>query len=146
LVAPVLPEGGRARQVGAGEEVSPRQLANDPGAQRRALALVPDVRAHLKAALPDYMVPAAFVVLDRLPLTVNGKLDRRALPTAEITSRVPSRPPSGPVEAVLCEVFAEVLGLDAVGPDDDFFDLGGHSLLATRVVSRARRALAVELA
>ncbi|MBC6461931.1 amino acid adenylation domain-containing protein, partial [Actinomadura sp. HBU206391] len=107
------------------------------------------LRAHLKARLPDYMVPAALTPVDRLPLTVNGKLDVTALPAPAVATAVASRPPRSPEERILCELYAEVLGLGdgaGVGIDDDFFDLGGHSLLATRLISRARTALAAELA
>ncbi|WP_176458092.1 non-ribosomal peptide synthetase [Rhodococcus sp. WWJCD1] len=98
------------------------------------------VRSALGGVLPSYMVPSAFVVLDALPLNVNGKLDRRALPDPVFEAR-DFRPPTNAVEESVASVFADVLGVERVGLDDDFFALGGNSLIAARVVSRLGAAL-----
>ncbi|MEU9994304.1 amino acid adenylation domain-containing protein [Streptomyces sp. NPDC050848] len=105
-----------------------------------------ELREHLALTLPAYMLPNVFVALDRLPLTLNGKVDRRALPAPEAV-----RPDLGggfeaagtPVEKALSEIWAEVLSVDRVGLDDDFFDLGGHSMLATQVVARTKEQFGV---
>ncbi|MBV9772729.1 MAG: amino acid adenylation domain-containing protein, partial [Gemmatimonadetes bacterium] len=106
-----------------------------------------ELRAHLKERLPEYMVPAAFVTLAALPLTSNGKLDTRALPEPELSGAGAEAyvAPSTATEAVLAEIWEEVLGVERVGVHDDFFALGGHSLLATRVTARVHEALGVNL-
>ncbi len=98
------------------------------------------IRAALGEQLPAYMVPAAVVVLDALPLTVNGKLDTRALPAPEYTDTDRYRAPASAVEEVLAGIYAQVLGLERVGVDDSFFELGGDSILSMQVVARARAA------
>ncbi|WP_307674373.1 non-ribosomal peptide synthase/polyketide synthase [Streptomyces sp. V4I2] len=98
------------------------------------------LRAHLTARLPDYMVPAALIPLPELPLTNNGKLDRRALPAPAHTPRATGRTAAGPVEETLCALFADVLGVDGIGVEDSFFDLGGDSIMSIQLVSRARKA------
>ncbi|MFC5157090.1 phosphopantetheine-binding protein, partial [Streptomyces amakusaensis] len=101
------------------------------------------VRRELARRLPDHMVPAAVVVLEGLPRTVNGKLDRQALPAPDFTTAITDDAPREPDEETLCRLFAEVLGVPRVGIHDSFFDLGGHSLLAARLISRIEGVLGV---
>ncbi|RDI58948.1 amino acid adenylation domain-containing protein, partial [Nocardia pseudobrasiliensis] len=105
---------------------------------------VAQVKSELSQALPSYMVPSAFVVLDALPLNANGKLDRKALPEPEFEATA-FRAPSTPIEEVVASVYADVLGVDRVGADDDFFALGGNSLLATQVAARIGAALDIRV-
>ncbi|HEX7239909.1 MAG TPA: amino acid adenylation domain-containing protein, partial [Longimicrobiaceae bacterium] len=104
-----------------------------------------ELREWLGRRLPEHMVPSAVVVLDAFPLSPNGKIDRGALPAPEASSAGAYVAPRTPAEEVLAGIWAEVLGVERVGAEDDFFALGGHSLLATRVVSRVREAFGVEL-
>ncbi|AFZ17945.1 non-ribosomal peptide synthetase [Allocoleopsis franciscana] len=125
-----------------------QSYANNPLQGKAMRKLVPQLQAYLAQKLPEYMVPSAFVVLESLPLTRNGKVDRRALPTPDpIKSELAGSyvAPRTPVEEVLVKIFASVLGLKRVGIHDNFFELGGHSLLATQLVSRVRDAFGVEL-
>jgi acyl-CoA synthetase (AMP-forming)/AMP-acid ligase II/acyl carrier protein len=128
----------------------------EAGSDRRLIAYVSgaigdselgEVRDHLKASLPQYMLPAIIVPMERLPLTSNGKIDQRALPPprAQVSSESESVSPRTPLEQTLAAVWCELLERDGVSVDDNFFDLGGHSLLATRVVARIRDQLAIEL-
>jgi nonribosomal peptide synthetase DhbF len=109
----------------------------------------PDARAlreHCQHRLPDYMVPSHFVLLDRLPLTANGKLDRKALlPPAPVPAEVGRDAPEGEIEQTLADIWAEVLQRDAIGRHDNFFELGGHSLLAVQVVTKTKRTFGVDM-
>ena len=122
--------------------------ANDPLHVKHTTNLVPQLRAFLKDNLPDYMVPAAFVVMDTLPLMLNGKIDRRALPEPN-----QARPdlkevfvaPRTPVEERLAQIWDQVLGIEQVGIHDNFFELGGHSLLTIQMLSGVQKTFRVEL-
>ncbi|MFF3327890.1 amino acid adenylation domain-containing protein, partial [Streptomyces sp. NPDC002889] len=103
------------------------------------------LRDHVARRLPDYMVPAAVMVLDALPVTVNGKLDRSALPAPDFAGLTGRRSPATPVEEVLCGLFAEVLGLEWIGVEASFFELGGDSLLSMRLIARIRAVLEAEV-
>ena len=132
---------------------------DNPGNKYLAAYLVPkleaaappkssELRSFLLAKLPDYMVPGAFVFLETMPLTPNGKIDRRVLPAPDSSLREQEDKfvaPSTPTEEILAAIWAEVLGLQLVGINDNFFDLGGHSLLATQIISRIREAFSIEL-
>ncbi|MEU9737301.1 amino acid adenylation domain-containing protein [Streptomyces sp. NPDC048002] len=129
-------DGDLARYVG-----TPRTAADEHGLRQ-------SVRRQVAAFLPDFMVPSAVVVLDRLPLTAHGKTDRAALPaphTARTDAPTVLRHPRTDREKALCAMYADLLGLDEVGTDESFFDLGGHSLLATRLVSRIRADLDIDI-
>lgn len=121
-----------------------RLVAYVVGVPGRPLELTA-VRESVAVALPDYMVPSAFVALEALPITPNGKLDRKALPAPAITASATSRRPRNERERTLCDLYTEILGVPGVGLDDDFFTLGGHSLLVTRLISKVRKAFGVEL-
>ncbi|MEE8584520.1 MAG: amino acid adenylation domain-containing protein, partial [Acidobacteriota bacterium] len=152
LVASVV-----GRGVGEGDRRRERREGTQRGAEKssqRTLRLLsassavspPDLRQYLKDRLPEFMLPAFFVVLDELPLTPSGKVDRRALPAPEKSlDRGPSATPRTPIEEELVRIWCELLEIDRVGIQDDFFELGGHSLLATRAVSQIYRSFEVEL-
>ena len=103
------------------------------------------IRARVAAALPEYMTPAAYVVLDEIPITAHGKIDRTALPDPDIVAKTQYRDPSTVTERRIAALFSELLGHDRVGVDDSFFDLGGHSLVATKLVTAIRSECGVEV-
>ncbi|HSA50164.1 MAG TPA: amino acid adenylation domain-containing protein, partial [Yinghuangia sp.] len=127
-----------------GRDVS--SLVNTPSTTRATDALLASIRAFLRDRLPEYLMPSATVVLDSLPLTAHGKVDRRRLPAPDLGSADDGRAPRDPLEQLLCELFADILGVAGVGIDDSFLALGGHSLSATRLITRLRSRLGVDLA
>ncbi|MEU5343191.1 amino acid adenylation domain-containing protein, partial [Streptomyces sp. NPDC020766] len=128
LVGYLVPDGGHA--IGDGDTA---------GVDLAAL------RAHLGAMLPEYMVPSAWVVLESLPLTANGKLDRRQLSAPDHTWSTPSREPESVQEEILCRIFAEELNVPHIGVEENFFERGGHSLLAVKLVNRIRSIMSVDV-
>ncbi len=112
---------------------------------RETLRPEEDATEFVRERLPEHMVPSAVALLDSLPLTANGKLDRAALPAPDFAPIGSGREARTPQEQIVCDLFAQVLGLPQVGVADDFFDLGGHSLLATRLIARIRAAFSVEI-
>ncbi|GGZ48819.1 hypothetical protein GCM10010387_49010 [Streptomyces inusitatus] len=144
-IAVVAEEAARTgeRRLAAYAVLRPSARSEDPA------GTVDSLRAHARRSLPDFLVPSRFTVLDALPLTVNGKLDRRAL-TAPAAAEDGSAGAAAPAVRsgleVLRTLYADVLGVESVGPDDDFFELGGNSLLAIRLISRVQAELGAELA
>jgi amino acid adenylation domain-containing protein len=133
-----------AREEPSGDKKLVAYVVPAVGAKATAEVL----RGHLLEQLPEYMVPGTFVVRDSLPLTANGKIDRRALPDPEQEAAGRQRAyvaPGNPVEEQLAKIWGDVLGVERVGIEDNFFDLGGHSLLATQVISRIRTTLDVQV-
>ena len=137
------PDVREAIVIARGQSLEQRLVAYVVPAAGREVA-ISGLRRHLAERLPEYMVPSTFVTLATLPLTPNGKVDRRGLPEPAVERAAPAVVRT-PAEELIAQIWAEVLGLDRVGPDESFFDLGGHSLLATQVVSRLRQAFGVEV-
>jgi amino acid adenylation domain-containing protein len=127
------------------DESGERQLIGYVVAEVDEIIDVATVRRALKRSLPEHMIPSVIMKLDAIPLTSNGKIDRRALPAPEHKVETEYRAAQSPEEKILCGLFAEVLRLERVGLDDNFFELGGHSLIATRLISRIRTILGIEI-
>ena len=131
----------RAVDIGAGTRaLAAYVVPSGDGSAEDHSALFGSIRDELGAVLPEYMVPTLFAALDRIPMTINGKLDVRALPAVDAAGGGTYVPPRSPVEVMLCEIVADVLGISRVGIDDDFFALGGDSITSLAVASRARKA------
>ncbi len=124
------------------------RYGNNPLQATTAARLTPELRDHLQRRLPEYMLPSAYVYLDALPLSPNGKLDRKALPAPtleRVELEADFMEPRNSVERVLASIWSDVLGVDRVGIQDDFFELGGHSLTAAKATSRARDSFQVDI-
>jgi amino acid adenylation domain-containing protein/non-ribosomal peptide synthase protein (TIGR01720 family) len=136
---------GPDAQPGENLESKPSIAAREETAD--GLSLIDQLRAYLSARLPNFMVPSVFVRLDAMPLGSNGKIDRKALPAPDVAAQREARyvAPRTPAEEILADIWKDVLGLDRVGVEDNFFDLGGHSLIAVQVLSRVRTAFDVEV-
>jgi amino acid adenylation domain-containing protein len=140
------PQVGEAVVTARGATAADRMLVAYVTPAGDAAPAAAELRAWLRERLPEYMVPAAFVALDSIPLTPNGKMDRHALPAPEQSGpATPHVAPRTPVEEEVAAIWAEVLGMERVGIHDNFFEHGGHSLRATQVVSRVRGALGAEI-
>jgi acyl-coenzyme A synthetase/AMP-(fatty) acid ligase/acyl carrier protein len=147
-VVTIVPGGGENDRLIAHLVAQQSPLSGGNGADRPRQDFIDRLRGRLRAKLPDYMVPAEFVILRELPQTPNGKIDRHALPSPEVARGEDGgiyADPTTPLEEVLVGMWAEVLDLDRVGINDSFFELGGHSLLAARLISRVRDRLKVEV-
>jgi amino acid adenylation domain-containing protein len=142
-------EGVRDAVVAVREDSGDKRLVGyvvaEPGAQADEVALIQALRSRLQEHLPGYMVPSALMVLERLPLTSNGKLDRKALPAPDLSTLTEYAAPEGPTEELLAALWCSLLKRETVGRHDNFFELGGHSLLATQLVSRIRQTFSTEL-
>jgi len=124
------------------------QYANNPLQDRLTRNLVPKLRTYLEGQLPDYMVPSSFVILEKMPLTPSGKIDRKKLPAPENARMSVDNeyaPPRNQVEETLTDIWSEILGVNNPGIYDGFFELGGHSLLAIQVISKIRKLFDIEL-
>ncbi|MEY2467236.1 MAG: hypothetical protein QOD03_1757, partial [Verrucomicrobiota bacterium] len=131
-----------------GHKKSLAEFANRPASGLVATQLPQQLRQHLKQKLPEYMMPAAFVILDKLPLTPNGKVDRKALPkpaTARVATQTAFTPAQTELEKTIADIWQELLQVERVGLNDNFFDLGGHSLLLAQVHARLRDELKRDL-
>jgi natural product biosynthesis luciferase-like monooxygenase protein len=131
-----------------GQLESISNYANRPAQGRGNTKLAIQLKAHLKQRLPEIMVPSALVILEKMPLTPNGKIDRRSLPspdTVHVESATEFVPPRNAVESALAAIWCEVLGVEKVGAEDNFFEMGGHSLLATQLISRLRESFRMEI-
>ncbi|MGW2649301.1 amino acid adenylation domain-containing protein [Streptomyces sp. NPDC001393] len=146
LLDPEQVPAGRLTGVYAAAVSDAESCANTPTAFDHTLDLDVVLRTHLQERLPDYMIPSALMTLDALPLNANGKVDRKALPAPAVTADGPGTQPGTPIQEIVRDLFAEVVGLPRhkVHAESDFFQIGGHSLAAARLLSRARETLGAD--